>query len=73
MTGIGVVGARAGGRQESELNVDRTSVLQEGRLWRWVWGWLHSNEFAVKTVNCELKNKDGDSSFMYILSELRII
>lgn len=37
------------------------------------WGQLHSNEFAVNTVNCELKNKDGDSCFMYISSELRII
>lgn len=66
-----MVGARAGGRRVSELNGDRTSVLQEGKLWRWVWGRLHSNEFAVNTVNCELK--DGDSCFMYILSELRII
>ena len=65
VTGIGLVGGRAGGRQESEFNGDRRSVLQEEKL-EWVLA-------AVHTANRTLEDEDGDSCSMGVLSELRVI
>ena len=59
MTGIGLVGGRAGGRQESEFNGDRRSVLQEEKL-EWVLA-------AVHTANRTLEDEDSVDKFGLLL------